>query len=86
MSDADGVIVWVNQQIEREFGYTRDQIVGKPVEILVPDGLGHDRSSRARRRDGSEFAVDIAINPFETAEGLFVTAVDPCVGADVRVR
>ncbi len=35
--DADGVIRLANAQVERLFGYTREELLGRPVEILVPD-------------------------------------------------
>jgi two-component system, cell cycle sensor histidine kinase and response regulator CckA len=35
--DADGRIALVNAQAERLFGYGRDELVGQPVEMLVPD-------------------------------------------------
>lgn len=37
--DACGTIVLVNQQLEKLFGYARDELIGNPVEILVPDNL-----------------------------------------------
>jgi protein-histidine pros-kinase len=37
--DQSGRIVIVNQQTERLFGYTRDELLGQPVEILIPDHL-----------------------------------------------
>ncbi|MFF5288973.1 hybrid sensor histidine kinase/response regulator [Paractinoplanes globisporus] len=41
--DADGLIALLNAQAERLFGYRRDELVGEPVEILVPQAkrLGH---------------------------------------------
>ncbi len=34
---ADGTIALVNAQVERLFGYHRDDLLGQPVEILVPE-------------------------------------------------
>ena len=41
--EAGGRIAFVNAQAERLFGYRRDDLVGQPVEILVPDAAreGH---------------------------------------------
>src|SRR3989442_1118833 len=38
-AERDGRIALVNAQAERLFGYGRDELVGQPVEILVPDGV-----------------------------------------------
>ena len=35
----DGRIALVNAQVERLFGYGREELVGEPVELLVPDGV-----------------------------------------------
>ena len=35
--DARGIIELANRQVETLFGYTRDEIVGHPVEMLVPE-------------------------------------------------
>jgi PAS domain S-box-containing protein len=34
--DTDGMITLVNAQCERLFGYRRDELLGRPVEMLVP--------------------------------------------------
>jgi len=37
--DAAGAILLVNREIERMFGYTRDELIGRPVDLLVPAGM-----------------------------------------------
>jgi PAS domain S-box-containing protein len=39
MADRDGLIVLVNAQAERLFGYPRDELVGSSVDRLVPERL-----------------------------------------------
>lgn len=44
--DASGTMTLVNAQTERLFGYKREELLGKPVEVLMPDRfrrnhLGH---------------------------------------------
>ena len=47
MSDAEGQIVLVNREIERLFGYVREELLGKPVELLVPARFhGHHAQDR----------------------------------------
>jgi len=36
MIDESGLIVLINQETERLFGYARGELMGKPIEILVP--------------------------------------------------
>ncbi|QWC84799.1 PAS domain S-box protein [Nocardioidaceae bacterium] len=38
--DEDGTIALVNAQTEHVFGYDRTQVVGRPVELLLPDAVG----------------------------------------------
>lgn len=90
-----GVIIQVNSQTEALFGYTRDELIGQKIEMLVPDrqrgqhhlhrehfhqqpkirrmGSGLDLSGR--RRDGSEFPVEISLSPIATADGTMVLSV-----------
>ena len=37
MIGSTGLIEMVNAQTERVFGYSRDELLGKPVEMLVPE-------------------------------------------------
>jgi PAS domain S-box-containing protein len=37
MMDRGGKIVLVNHEAERLFGYTRDELLGQPIELLVPE-------------------------------------------------
>ncbi|QWF77979.1 PAS domain S-box protein [Amycolatopsis sp. CA-230715] len=54
----DGRITLVNRQAERLFGFPRDELVGQPIEILVPQRL-HQR--HVRHRDG--FLAAPAVRP-----------------------
>jgi hypothetical protein len=41
MIDSDGRIVLVNREIERLFGYSREELLGRPVDLLVPTEFSH---------------------------------------------
>jgi len=88
----DGIILQISFQIEGMFGYTRDELVGQPVEVLVPNRLrqrhqhhqkqfgeqlkvrrmGAGLDLYGRRRDGSEFPVEISLSPVTTSNGMIV--------------
>ena len=46
--DASGAIVRVNREVERQFGYTRGELVGRSVDLLVPE---HLRAAHATSRE-----------------------------------
>ena len=64
--DASGAIRLMNRQAEAMFGYRRDELLGQPIELLVPDwkkpdhlGLRADYSRNPRARPMGE-GLDIA--------------------------
>ena len=93
--DQAGCIVRVNSRIDALFGYTRAELEGQSVEILIPERYraGHGGHLTAyctaprtrtmneglelfaRRKDGSEFPVDIMLSPLKTDEGNHALAV-----------
>ncbi len=92
MINATGRIVMVNAQAERLFGYSRAELLGEQVEMLVPERfrshhpglraafladpqsrpMGAGRELFCLRKDGSEFPVEIGLNPITTDEGTMV--------------
>jgi PAS domain S-box-containing protein len=48
MVDEHGIILLVNRQMEKQFGYERAEMIGQPVEMLVPP---HMRSHHAGDRE-----------------------------------
>jgi len=47
VTDRDGCIVRVNARVEEMFGYSRAELVGRPIEILVPE---HQRKRHVELR------------------------------------
>jgi PAS domain S-box-containing protein len=53
--DGRGTILLVNREIERQFGYSRDELVGQSVERLIPERLrGAHPTHRSRYVSGAE--------------------------------
>ncbi len=87
-------IILLNAQIETQFGYGRNELIGHPFEILIPERFrgGHARlrtdfmlNAEARpmgaerelfglRKDGTEFPIEIGLNPISTSGGILVMA------------
>jgi PAS domain S-box-containing protein len=88
-------MIQVNSQTEALFGYTRDELIGQGVEMLVPERqrpqhhlhresfhsrpkirrMGSGLDLYGRRRDGSEFPVEISLSPVATGNGAIVLSV-----------
>jgi two-component system, cell cycle sensor histidine kinase and response regulator CckA len=52
--DQEGKIVLVNAQAEKSFGYDREELLGKPIEVLVP---------QLHREEHSAFSKDFSEQP-----------------------
>jgi PAS domain S-box-containing protein len=92
--DQDEGIVLLNVQAEKQFGYDRDELLGRKVTSIIPEGfaerliadgtrtptdalaqqIGMGIELIGRRKDGSEFPIEIMLSPLESAEGILVTA------------
>jgi PAS domain S-box-containing protein len=90
--DGAGLIVLANVEIERLFGYRREELIDRPVDILLPEQLralhsrhrqnfsvrpqtrhvGEGRDLIGRRNDGTEFPVEIGLNPIRIDDELLV--------------
>jgi PAS domain S-box-containing protein len=92
--DGEGRVQLVNAQTERLFGYSREELIGKPVELLMPERfhrqhvghrhlysgsprpreMGAGLELSGRRKDGSEFPVEISLSPIRTRGGIFISS------------
>ena len=95
-SAPDGIVVidyerkiqMVNAQTENLFGYTKDEMIGKEVQMLMPDRFREEHPANERkfiadqkpremgvgkelfgkRKDGSEFAIEISLVPLQLGD------------------
>jgi PAS domain S-box-containing protein len=72
VTDAGGRIVLVNGAVERLFGYHREELVGKQVELFAPASIAADGDLYILRKDGVELPVEIQANPICTSDGTMV--------------
>jgi PAS domain S-box-containing protein len=92
--DQGGRISLINSQAEALFGYSPTELLGHPLELLVPERsrdshqthrnrfvanphrrpMGSGLELSGRRKDGSEFPVEISLSPVATGEGIVVAA------------
>jgi PAS domain S-box-containing protein len=93
--DSSGRIAQANVQMEKMFGYSRSEVVGRLVEVLIPQRYtekhigyrsGYMNSPRTRpmgagvdlygrRKDNTEFPVDIMLSPLDHTQGPLILAV-----------
>jgi PAS domain S-box-containing protein len=76
--DARGVVTLVNAQAERLFGYTREELLGQPIEILVPARF---RSQHPGMRQG--FFARPSVRPMGAGRDLYGLRKD---GSEVPIE
>jgi PAS domain S-box-containing protein len=94
ITNGEGIIQMVNAHAELIFGYSRAELLGRSVELLMPRAvharhrghveryaqapgqrmMGQGRELVGRRKDGSEFPIEVALSPMEMESGLQVAA------------
>jgi PAS domain S-box-containing protein len=94
MFNQAGTIVMANARLAEMFGYPRREVIGKPLNALVPEQpdeqrekrraeffahpsprtMGGGRDVNGLRKDGTEFPVEIGLNPIESEAGLMALA------------
>jgi PAS domain S-box-containing protein len=92
--DGHGVLVLVNCETERMFGYAHGELLGTSIELLIPEHvrprhhrhlasytaepklrpMGSNLDLHGRRKDGTEFPVEISLSPLTTERGLLIIA------------
>jgi PAS domain S-box-containing protein len=86
--DLHQVITSWNGGAERMYGYGAEEIVGRPISLLVPPGLENEARSLGesvgrgehveqvetvrRRKDGTQISVSLTLSPVRNAEGRLV--------------
>jgi PAS domain S-box-containing protein len=92
--DKQGRINLINVQTETLFGYTREELIGREVEILIPGRFvgnhSHHRENFfanpkvrsmgvglelfGKKKDGTEFPVEISLSPLNIDNNMLVSA------------
>ncbi len=74
----DGRIARVNAEAMRRFGYSRDEVIGQPIEFLVPtlcagksSPMGSGTEILGRCKGGEGVLLELSLRPLKTSEGKF---------------
>ena len=88
--DLDGIITSWNRGAEQVLGYRAEEVVGKPISILAPEGYSDDMAgilakirrgesvehheTKRRRKDGQIIDVALTVSPVRDAAGKVIGA------------
>jgi PAS domain S-box-containing protein len=88
--DLDGIIATWNRGAEKLLGYTPEEVIGKPITMLIPaDKQGEepeilervrrgesvqDYETERLRKDGSRVAISLSVSPIADAGGTIIGA------------
>ena len=74
-ADARGMLVFANRAVEVMFGWAADELIGQPIERLIPS-VFRDGTNPAggldlvgTRKDGSTFPIEVTVNHVPTPGG-----------------
>ncbi len=83
----DGIITSWNQGAERIFGYTADEVIGKPVTILIPpDHTDEEPAILARLRAGERIEHYETVRVRKDGRHIYISlTVSPIVGPNGKI-
>ena len=100
--DLDEIVTSWNKEAERLFGYGADEIIGKPISVLVPPNRHNEELGTIERlhqgerilryetvylrKDGAELDVSLAVSPIRDGTGNIVGASKIARDITGRVR
>lgn len=77
ITTAEGEIVLANSRSDGLFGYSRQELLGQNIRVLVPSWAldsYHVGELTSVRKNGSTFPSEISSSPLQTEEGLLITS------------
>jgi PAS domain S-box-containing protein len=77
IADENEIIQLVNTQTEKLFGYSKSELLGQPINFLIPDrnkikdSMGKELF--AKTKVGKAVPIEISLSPIQTSEGTLIS-------------